>query len=52
MIARRGDACHGFGGPLRRLAALGWTAQTALDDGLAQTDAWLLDHQYELRKGP
>ncbi len=35
---------------VRRLAALGWTASTTLRDGLAQTYAWFLEHEHELRR--
>ncbi|SMX23633.1 GDP-L-fucose synthase [Boseongicola aestuarii] len=32
-----------------RLAAMGWTAQIDLDEGLRSTYAWFLDHQDDLR---
>jgi GDP-L-fucose synthase len=32
-----------------RLAALGWRAQTGLEEGLRQTYAWFLEHQQGYR---
>jgi GDP-L-fucose synthase len=33
-----------------RLTALGWKAQTSLEDGLSKTYAWFLDNQGTLRR--
>jgi GDP-L-fucose synthase len=34
---------------ISRLAALGWTARTLLEEGLQHTYRWFLDHRQEAR---
>jgi len=33
-----------------RLKSMGWQARIGLEEGLAQTYQWFLDHQHQLRK--